>query len=194
VRPNHRAAMLITLVFLTVAVFSLRAAWEHIPLAKAQGEPDCADYNSQAEAQEDLRNNPSDPFGIYGPPGEPSDGERGVACEEYTFPEGSPRDETPVNIESGTGSPEGEPKGDTTGPTPPPPPSPSPPPQPTPTPQPTPPPPQPPDPQPTPVPLPSIEEGTLMEAGGPGDGPLPTMPDGSCPKEFPVKQGEACYR
>ena len=192
-KPDHRAVMLITLVLLTVALFSLRVAWEHIPLAVAQDESDCADYTSQAEAQQDLRNNPSDPFGLDGPPGEPSEGEPGVACEEYEYPEGSPRDEGPVSLESDAGSSGGETTGNTTGPTPPPPPSPSPSPQPAPTSQATPP-PQPPDPQPTPVPLPPIEQETLMEAGGPEDGPLPTMPDGSCPKEFPVKQGEACYQ
>lgn len=35
--------------------------------------------------------------------------------------------------------------------------------------------------------------GTLMEAGGPMDGPLPKMPGGDCPEEFPVEKGEGCY-
>ncbi len=34
----------------------------------------------------------------------------------------------------------------------------------------------------------------LLEAGGPQDGPVPALPDGSCPTEFPVEQGNACYR
>jgi hypothetical protein len=33
----------------------------------------------------------------------------------------------------------------------------------------------------------------LFDAGGPSTGPLPLMPDGTCPKEFPVKRGGACY-
>jgi hypothetical protein len=33
----------------------------------------------------------------------------------------------------------------------------------------------------------------LLDAGGPRSGPLPLMPDGTCPKEFPVKRGGACY-
>ena len=33
----------------------------------------------------------------------------------------------------------------------------------------------------------------LMEAGGPAAGPLPLMPGGGCPGEFPVREGDACY-
>lgn len=35
-------------------------------------------------------------------------------------------------------------------------------------------------------------DGTLMDAGGPTHGMIPTMPDGSCPAEFPTKQDGAC--
>jgi hypothetical protein len=34
---------------------------------------------------------------------------------------------------------------------------------------------------------------TRIDSGGANSGPLPLMPDGSCPKEFPVKRGGACY-
>ena len=33
----------------------------------------------------------------------------------------------------------------------------------------------------------------LFEAGGPGAGPVPLMPDGSCPREFPTVRDGACY-
>ena len=33
----------------------------------------------------------------------------------------------------------------------------------------------------------------LFNAGGPSSGPVPLMPDGSCPVEYPVKQNGACY-
>jgi len=33
----------------------------------------------------------------------------------------------------------------------------------------------------------------LFDAGGPSSGPVPLMPDGSCPPEFPVEQSGACY-
>ena len=33
----------------------------------------------------------------------------------------------------------------------------------------------------------------LLKSGGPSNGPLPLMPDGSCPTEYPSKQDGACY-
>jgi hypothetical protein len=73
-----------------------------------------------------------------------------------------------------------------TNPSPPPRPSPARTPNPAPAPRPTPP------PQPSPAPPP--DSGTLFKAGGSTTGALPLMPNGSCPKEYPVKQGKACYR
>jgi hypothetical protein len=35
---------------------------------------------------------------------------------------------------------------------------------------------------------------SLFEAGGPKTGPVPLLPGGKCPFEYPVKQGNACYR
>jgi len=67
-------------------------------------------------------------------------------------------------------------------------PSPPPPPRPQPSPPPRPSPPPSPTPRPEPTPTPPFK------AGGPQDGPVPLMPGGSCPAEFPVKQGKACYR
>ncbi len=51
-----------------------------------------------------------------------------------------------------------------------------------------------PTPQPQPTPPPQPDQGTLMKASGPSGGPVPKMPDGRCPKEFPVEKGGACYR
>ncbi len=36
-------------------------------------------------------------------------------------------------------------------------------------------------------------DNSLMEAGGPAEGPLPKMPGGGCPEEFPVEQIDGCY-
>jgi len=33
-----------------------------------------------------------------------------------------------------------------------------------------------------------------MNAGGPADGPIPLMPDGGCPAEFPTERDGTCYR
>ena len=40
---------------------------------------------------------------------------------------------------------------------------------------------------------PSPRGGPILNSGGPEAGPVPLMPSGSCPKEFPVRQGAACY-
>lgn len=34
----------------------------------------------------------------------------------------------------------------------------------------------------------------LFESGGPEFGPVAKMPDGSCPKWYPIKRGKGCYR
>ncbi len=44
----------------------------------------------------------------------------------------------------------------------------------------------------TPSPAPE-DSGTLMNAGGSTTGPVPMMPNGSCPRELPVKRDGACY-
>lgn len=35
--------------------------------------------------------------------------------------------------------------------------------------------------------------GDLMNAGGPVSGPVPLMPAGGCPEEYPVERGGACF-
>lgn len=45
----------------------------------------------------------------------------------------------------------------------------------------------------TPTPAPK-DSGTLMNAGGPTSGPVPMMPNGSCPTEFPEVRDGACYQ
>jgi len=35
--------------------------------------------------------------------------------------------------------------------------------------------------------------GNLLEAGGPSSGPVPLMPNGGCPREFPMMRDEGCY-
>jgi cytoskeletal protein RodZ len=45
----------------------------------------------------------------------------------------------------------------------------------------------------TPSPSPNQRRGSLMEAGGPTAGPVPLMPGGGCPEEYPVRRQGACY-
>ena len=33
----------------------------------------------------------------------------------------------------------------------------------------------------------------MLKSGGPADGPVPLMPDGKCPSEYPVRKDGACY-
>jgi hypothetical protein len=68
--------------------------------ALAQDEFDCASFNSQAEAQAELKRDPS---GLDGPIEEASDGTAGVACEVYPY-EDPARDETPAEVVSGSAS------------------------------------------------------------------------------------------
>jgi hypothetical protein len=166
--------------------FVFRIAYEYTTSsAQAQGQRDprlgidCADFDSQAEAQQYLRENPDDSDVLDNDP----DGPDGIACEAYDYDDQA-RDETPVNVD-----------GDATTPSPSPPPTPNPAPSPPPpSPQPSPPPPQPtPPPSPQPSPPPPQPPGPLLEAGGPTNGPVPMLPDGSCPSEYPVKESGACY-
>lgn len=53
--------------------------------------------------------------------------------------------------------------------------------------------PPPPTPPPPPSPSPAPGGGTLMNAGGPVVGPVPLMPNGECPAEFPVRNGGSCF-
>ena len=46
---------------------------------------------------------------------------------------------------------------------------------------------------PTPTPFQIPPPTPSFKAGGAEAGPVPLMPNGRCPKEFPVKQGGACY-
>lgn len=54
-------------------------------------------------------------------------------------------------------------------------------------------PPTPPPPSPPPSPQPKTPS-TALKSGGVADGPVPLMPGGECPKEFPNQRAGACYR
>jgi hypothetical protein len=45
----------------------------------------------------------------------------------------------------------------------------------------------------SPTPTPTAGGGDLFNAGGPAGGPVPPMPDGGCPSEYPVLKDGACY-
>ncbi|MDQ3303558.1 MAG: hypothetical protein M3518_09460 [Actinomycetota bacterium] len=142
---------------------------------------DCGDFRSQAEAQAALRQDPSDPDVLDEGEG-PDDG---IACEttEYDDPA---TDLTPVAAavgNAGSASPTS-----TASPTP----------TTTSSPSPNSPPPTttnspPDDASASPEPRPPKNED-LMKSGGPAHGPVLTMPDGTCLREYPIKRNGYCYR
>jgi hypothetical protein len=52
--------------------------------------------------------------------------------------------------------------------------------------------PKPSSPSPSPKPRPQGDQN-LLDAGGPTEGPVPLMPGGHCPPEFPTKHNNLCY-
>lgn len=173
---RRRLAIIAAAILVVAAGIGVLAVWELMPSADAQDDEEllfCEDFNSQAEAQQHLREDPSDPDELDEEEGE----DDGVACENFSY-DNPEKDLTPVT--AAIDQPETT-SGSQPSTTPSPPPS-SPPP---------PPPPRPPAPSPSPSPGPN--PSTLMNAGGPTTGPVPSMPSGGCPKEFPVARGGACY-
>jgi hypothetical protein len=74
------------------AVISVLITAVLLPVASAQENLSCLEFDSQAEAQQRLKEDPTDPDGLDGPPGEAFTGIEGVACEDLPPPE----DLTPV--------------------------------------------------------------------------------------------------
>lgn len=102
---SKRRRRLDLLAVLAALVVTLAAVIAHAANAQGTGtrlaERNCEDFDSQAAAQDFLRDDPSDPDGLDGPPGEGFTGEEGVACEslpapfdtEPVLPEGEPAQE-----------------------------------------------------------------------------------------------------
>lgn len=58
---------------------------------------DCSDFATPAEAQQALDRDPSDPYGLDGPPGPETSGEPGVACDDEAAISQSPQVEVVVD-------------------------------------------------------------------------------------------------
>ena len=173
---NRTVLFVLAVLMLAAGTFVARMTWELVPTASAQDTLSCEDFASQADAQEELRRDPSDPNGLDGPVGERSTGIPGVACEDNP----APTDFEPVPGYDGRGTtteptttgPAGEPPvvEETTQQ----------------------------QYQPPPVVVEEepvvVEETPLFDSGGPGDGPAPFMPNGACPPEYPVEKGDGCHR
>lgn len=123
----------------------------------------CSDFDTQQEAQDELESNPSDPNNL-------DNDNDGTACESL------PRDGGGGGGGGGGGQTRDSTSPRTT--------------------------PSPPAPPKTPLSAPKTppsppktqpDSGTLMKAGGSSTGPVPLMPNGSCPQEFPNVRDGACY-
>jgi hypothetical protein len=77
------AVVAFVLVAGVVGAFTIQQILNPRKAALAQDEFDCASFNSQAEAQAELRRDPSDPSELDGPIGTASEGTSGVACEVF---------------------------------------------------------------------------------------------------------------
>jgi len=53
-----------------------------MPAPPADGDYDCADFDTQEDAQQVYEQDTSDPYGLDGPSGEGYTGEQGIACED----------------------------------------------------------------------------------------------------------------
>ena len=123
----------------------------------------CARFGSQEDAQAELERDPSDPNGLD------PDG-NGRACDDYAYSAST----TAENTTTSSPSPS-SPSPSTASPSAASPSSPS-----------------PSSTSPSPKPRPQGDRN-LLDAGGPTEGPVPLMPGGSCPPEFPSEHNNLCF-
>src|SRR3712207_6379399 len=169
------ALRLLIVAFVLASGFTLRLAWEQLgsptvpAFAQEEGDLyDCADFSSQEEAQAIYEQDPTDPYGLDGPPGEAFTGEQGVACEELLdggggaaapttttpnpttppSPTATAKDSTTANTAKPTTTANTASPPATASPTPP--------------------------------------SRPPVDSGGPEYGPVPPLPGGGCPVEYPV--------
>jgi len=134
------------------------------PAAAQANQQDCANFSSQKSAQTALERDPSDPNNLD------TDG-NGRACDDESD-DGSSTVRESATLETTT--PETT-NPESTSPSSPSPSAAS-----------------PSSSSPSPKPRPQGDR-TLLDAGGPTTGPIPLMPGGDCPPEFPTKHKGLCY-
>jgi hypothetical protein len=179
---QRMALRMVIVALVLLSGFTLRMAWEELANPKspafAQSDLyDCESFGSQQSAQAQLERDLSDPYNL-----DPN--ANGVACEGYdygggggsssaTTPSASATQDDPTASASATQEEE-----DTTA-----------------------------------SPSATQDASTasasaaaqedkdpvagsknLFDAGGPASGPAPLLADGSCPSEYPIERGGACYR
>jgi hypothetical protein len=135
------------------------------PAAAQTDQYDCASFGSQQSAQAELERDPSDPNNLD------PDG-NGRACDDYAYGSSATNSPLPSSPSPSTASPS-SPSPSSPSPSSPSPSSPS-------------------SSSPSPKPRPQGDRN-LLNAGGPTGGPVPLMPDGNCPPEFPTKHNNLCH-
>jgi hypothetical protein len=141
------------------------------PAAAQTDQFDCSSFGSRDAAQAELERDPSDPNNLD------PDG-NGRACEDYNYDSivtNSPLPASPSQSSSPSSSSPSDPSPSSASPSSASPSSAS-----------------PSSPSPSPKPGPQGDRN-LLDAGGPTKGPVPLMPDGGCPKEFPTEHNNLCY-
>jgi hypothetical protein len=78
---NSVEVRIAVVVLLLATGISLCAAWDMTPLPERR-RAQIEDLDSQADAQDELRNEPSDQDGLDGPPGSSFTGREGAAWED----------------------------------------------------------------------------------------------------------------
>jgi hypothetical protein len=192
-RMGNRTLKIMVVVVVLAAGFVLRVTYEQVfnpstPALAQEDQYDCASFGSQESAQSELERDPRDPNNLD------PDG-NGQACDDYDYgststnsasPTSSASPTTTSSPESTAGSPQSSPSPDS-------------------------------DSSPTSSASPSSaaspssdasaspqaeeqddqserrRDDDLMKSGGPDDGPVPLMPNGSCPVEFPTRHNGLCH-
>jgi hypothetical protein len=172
-----RPLKIVVVVLVLAAGFVGRVTYEQVinpstPALAQEDQYDCASFGSQESAQSELDRDPRDPNNLD------PDGD-GQACDDYDYggtstnsasPRGSASPTTTSSPESTTSSASpssASPSSDASA-----------------------------------SPQADEQDGQtrgsrqdddLMRSGGPHDGPVPLMPDGNCPAEFPTRQNGLCH-
>ena len=168
----------VVVLLVLAAGFVSRVTYEQLvnprtPAIAQENQYDCASFGSQEAAQAELDRDPRDPNNLD------PDGD-GQACDDYSYSGGGTT--TSASPASTSASPESTTGGSQS------------------------------NASPTSSPSASASPGSdasasagsqdddsskdrddLMRSGGPSDGPVPLMPDGGCPAEFPTRQDGLCY-
>jgi hypothetical protein len=168
-RMGNTVSKLLLVGLVLLAGLVSRVTYEQLvhpskPAAAQADQYDCASFGSQDSAQAELERDPSDPNDLD------PDG-NGRACDDYDYGSSSTSIAPSSSPSSSSASPSSAPSSSSspssvsTG-----------------------------DPSSSTSPSPKPQgDRNLFNSGGPTSGPVPLMPNGACPPEFPVKHNGLCY-